>query len=114
MPKKIYVVGHKNPDTDSICSAIAFARLKERLGMKHVFGKVSASELYPTRLRATGQGFCFNFGRLLAATGPLLTGFLVSSLGSYAKAVTAVSLIYIVGIITLLWAKETKGKPLPD
>jgi len=50
----------------------------------------------------------------LAATGPLLTGFLVSSLGSYAKAVTAVSMIYIVGIITLFWAKETKGKPLPD
>ena len=72
------------------------------------------AELYPTRLRATGQGFCFNFGRILAATGPLLTGFLVSSLGSYAKAVTVVSMIYFVGIITLFWAKETKGKPLPD
>ena len=72
------------------------------------------AELFPTRLRATGQGFCFNFGRILAASGPLFTGFLVSSLGSYAKAVTAVSLIYIVGIITLFWARETKGKPLPD
>ncbi|MDD8052977.1 MAG: DHH family phosphoesterase, partial [Thermotogota bacterium] len=28
----IYVVGHKNPDTDSICSAIAYADLKKRLG----------------------------------------------------------------------------------
>jgi MFS family permease len=72
------------------------------------------AELYPTRLRATGQGFCFNFGRILAASGPLLTGFLVNSFGSYAKAVTAVSLIYVVGIITLIWAKETRGKPLPD
>lgn len=72
------------------------------------------AELFPTRLRATGQGFCFNFGRILAASGPLFTGFLVSSLGSYAKAVTAVSMIYIVGIITLFWARETKGKPLPD
>ncbi|MHB8124990.1 MAG: putative manganese-dependent inorganic diphosphatase [Desulfitobacteriaceae bacterium] len=36
MPEKIHVVGHKNPDTDSICSAIAFARLKERLGIEHV------------------------------------------------------------------------------
>ncbi len=72
------------------------------------------AELYPTRLRATGQGFCFNFGRILAATGPLLTGFLVNSFGSYAKAVAAVSLIYIVGIITLIWARETKGNPLPD
>ena len=29
--KKIYVVGHKNPDTDSICSAIAYANLKQKL-----------------------------------------------------------------------------------
>lgn len=29
--KKIYVVGHKNPDTDSICSAIAYAALKQKL-----------------------------------------------------------------------------------
>lgn len=29
--KKIYVVGHKNPDTDSICSAIAYAKLKKKL-----------------------------------------------------------------------------------
>lgn len=29
--RKVYVVGHKNPDTDSICSAIAYARLKTRI-----------------------------------------------------------------------------------
>lgn len=29
--RKVYVVGHKNPDTDSICSAIAYARLKSKL-----------------------------------------------------------------------------------
>ena len=28
---KIYVVGHKNPDTDSICSAIAYAALKSKI-----------------------------------------------------------------------------------
>ena len=28
--RKIYVVGHKNPDTDSICSAIAYADIKNR------------------------------------------------------------------------------------
>lgn len=36
MEDKIYVIGHKNPDTDSVCAAISFARLKERLGMKNV------------------------------------------------------------------------------
>lgn len=29
-PKKVYVIGHKNPDTDSICSAIAYADIKNR------------------------------------------------------------------------------------
>ena len=34
---KIYVVGHKNPDTDSICSAIVYANLKTKLtGQPHV------------------------------------------------------------------------------
>lgn len=31
---KIYVVGHKNPDTDSICSAIAYADIKNRTSQK--------------------------------------------------------------------------------
>ena len=30
----IYIFGHKNPDTDSICSAIAYAELKKKLGVK--------------------------------------------------------------------------------
>ena len=36
MPDIIHVIGHRNPDTDSICAAIAYARLKERIGMKNV------------------------------------------------------------------------------
>lgn len=36
MPEQIYVIGHKNPDTDSICAAIAYARLKTKLGIEHV------------------------------------------------------------------------------
>ena len=31
---KVYIVGHKNPDTDSVCSAIALARLKELTGVE--------------------------------------------------------------------------------
>ena len=30
----VYVIGHKNPDTDSICSAIAYADIKNRTGLK--------------------------------------------------------------------------------
>ncbi|MGL5511973.1 MAG: DRTGG domain-containing protein, partial [Sporomusa sp.] len=45
MSKPVYVIGHRNPDTDSICSAIAYAHLKNALG-EHVVparaGKINA------------------------------------------------------------------------
>ena len=34
MRKKIYVIGHRNPDTDSIASAIAYAALKQQQGQR--------------------------------------------------------------------------------
>jgi MFS family permease len=71
-------------------------------------------ELYPTRLRATGAGFCFNAGRVLASTGPFLTGWLVTVLGGFGRAASAIALIYLVGLCLLPFAPETRGRPLPD
>jgi MFS family permease len=71
-------------------------------------------ELYPTRLRATGAGFCFNAGRVLASSSPFLTGWLVAQLGSFGRAASTVALIYLLGLVVLLFAPETKGKPLPE
>ena len=41
-------------------------------------------ELFPTAIRATAQGFCFNFARFFSAAGPLLAGVLTSAHGSFA------------------------------
>jgi MFS family permease len=71
-------------------------------------------ELYPTRIRATGAGFCFNAGRVLASMGPFLTGFLVATLGSVGRAASAIALIYLLGLLILPFAPETRGKPLPQ
>ena len=71
-------------------------------------------ELYPTRLRATGAGFCFNAGRVLASGGPFLTGYLVAALGSFGRAASAIALIYVLGLIVLPFAPETRGRPLPE
>ncbi|MGE5192548.1 MAG: MFS transporter [Deltaproteobacteria bacterium] len=72
-------------------------------------------ELFPTRVRATGQGLSFNFGRVLAAAGAIVQGDLVRHYGeSYAKAGATVTLIYILGLVLIWLAPETKGKPLPD
>ncbi len=72
-------------------------------------------ELFPTRVRATGQGLSFNFGRILAAIGTLLMGRLVQMLGgNYADAGAKITLIYVLGMILIWFTPETKGKPLPD
>jgi MFS family permease len=70
-------------------------------------------ELYPTRIRATGAGFCFNAGRVLASAGPFVTGYLVTALGSFGRAASAVAVVYLVGLFILPFAPETKGQPLP-
>jgi SHS family sialic acid transporter-like MFS transporter len=72
-------------------------------------------ELFPTRSRATGQGLSFNSGRILAAVGALQMGSLMQHFnGSYAQAGAVITLIYIVGMVVIWLAPETKGKPLPE
>jgi SHS family sialic acid transporter-like MFS transporter len=72
-------------------------------------------ELFPTRVRATGQGLCYNTGRVFAAGGALVQGQLVSTFGgSYASAGSVVTLIYLVGMTMIWFAPETKGRALPD
>jgi MFS family permease len=72
-------------------------------------------ELFPTAVRATGQGFSFNFGRILAAVGALQTGSLIGLLGgSYPQACSIMSLIYVLGFGVIWLAPETRGKPLPE
>ena len=72
-------------------------------------------ELFPTRVRATGQGLSYNFGRILAAAGALSQGQLVAHYGgSYAQAGATITLIYTVGMFVVWFAPETRGKPLPE
>lgn len=72
-------------------------------------------ELFPTRVRATGQGLSFNFGRFLAAAGTLQMSEIVRILGgNYASAGATITLIYVLGMIVIWLGPETKGKPLPE
>jgi MFS family permease len=70
-------------------------------------------ELFPTRLRGTGVGFCYNTVRYLAAPAPILLGYLSAAL-SFRTAAVLMSSVYLIGMIALIWAPETKGKPLPE
>lgn len=73
-------------------------------------------ELFPTRIRATGEGITFNFGRILAALMICFgTGQLVAAFGgNFAHATTVMSLVYVIGLVLIVFAPETRGKPLPD
>jgi MFS transporter, SHS family, sialic acid transporter len=72
-------------------------------------------ELFPTRVRATGQGFAFNFGRIVAAVGSLQTATLIGFFdGDFPKAGSVMCAIYLIGIALVWLGPETKGKPLPE
>jgi MFS family permease len=72
-------------------------------------------ELFPTRLRATGTGFSYNAGRVLAALGTLGAGTLLAAFSEdYARMCSVISLVYVFGLVLIWFAPETKGKPLPE
>jgi MFS family permease len=70
-------------------------------------------ELFPTRLRATGSSACFNLGRVLGALVLLIRGSLGAVLG-LRWAVVAISGLFGVGLILLVFAPETGGRELPE
>ena len=71
-------------------------------------------ELFCTRNRATGQGFCWNAARILTAAGPVATGAIVNALGSAPAAGAMMTAIYIVGFVAIWFGPETKGALLQD
>jgi MFS family permease len=82
-------------------------------------------EIFPTSIRATSQGFAYNFGRVLSAIGSLqtavLTAYFAQGLAAERKAVdglasagATLAAIYLIGVILIWLGPETRGKPLPD
>ena len=80
------------------------------LGM-HAGYAVYFPELFPTRLRGTGTGFCFNSGRFGTAAAMMIAAAM-----SWKSEQTALYLapLYLVGVFVTLMAKETRGEELPD
>lgn len=85
-----------------------------------VFGSFTyyLPELFPTRLRATGAGFCYNIGRIIAAGGPFLVGYFaaqgVAALPKTLHTLFWIGFVPLVGLCLLPWIIETKGRVLTD
>jgi MFS family permease len=77
-------------------------------------------ELYPTRLRSSGVGFCYNVGRIITAAALFGSAYLVELLKGFGikepfrLGSILITGIYFLGIIALRWAPETKDRPLPE
>ena len=84
-----------------------------------VFGSFTyyLPELFPTRLRGTGAGFCYNVGRFVAAGGPFLVGT-IASRGGVDALTSAMHLLFFAGLVPLVgvmlspFVFETKGRQL--
>jgi len=90
----------------------------EGLTVFGVFGAFTyyLPELFPTRLRGTGAGFCYNIGRIITALGPFLVANIASrgadALGSALKVLTAVAVVPALGALVAPFIVETKGREL--
>ncbi len=77
-------------------------------------------ELFPTRLRSTGTSFCYNIGRYVAAIGPFTMGALIAvfkdsgEIQGWRNTGVLMSLFFLIGLVALPFAPETRGKPLPE
>jgi MFS family permease len=76
-------------------------------------------ELFPTRLRSTGTSFCYNIARFVAAAGPAMLGLLTSKVfNDYPEPMRYAGItmcsVFILGLLVLPFAPETKGQPLPE
>jgi MFS family permease len=89
-------------------------------GVYGVFGGFTfyLPELFPARLRATGAGFCYNIGRVLAAGGPFAIGLVSAAAGGSSAALMRVlfwfALVPLVAGVAAWWVVvETRGRTLP-
>jgi MFS family permease len=70
-------------------------------------------ELFPTRVRATGSGFCYNIGRVIASVGPFLVGA-AAARGTALQAVFYIGFVPLVGLLFAPFFIETRDGTLAD
>jgi MFS family permease len=91
--------------TNIVFNALVYAELAVLalfFGISQGVLSVYIPELFPTHIRATATGICFNTGRIVTALAVLSVGVLVTTLGGYGNALFIFSLVFVVGLLALL------------
>lgn len=99
--------------TNHVFSPVIFAEI----GLLALFfgasqGILSAfiPQLFPTALRSTATGFCFNLGRIFTATAVLFVGILVNVLGGFGNALLIFSAVFFIGLMAVMLFKPSSVK----
>jgi MFS family permease len=75
-------------------------------------------ELFPTRLRSTGAGFCYNIGRVIAAGGVFVVGAVASAGKGNPQIIyntqVMIGFVPLIGLLFMRWVVETRGQTMPD
>jgi MFS family permease len=79
-------------------------------GYFSLFGAMLA-ELFPTRIRASAQGFCYNGGRLASAAAPIAIGAAAQG-HAFATVISVAAMFFMVGGVLVWLLPETKGAEL--
>jgi MFS family permease len=66
--------------------------------------------LFPTSIRASATGFCFNIGRIFTGVAVLGVGMLVTVLGGYGNSLFIFSFVFVIGLVAMLLIKDIQPK----
>ena len=115
--KKIWVVGHKHPDTDSVCAAIAYANLKNNIEKKNTEHKV-VKEYVAKRAGSLNAETAYVLNRFRAQSPELITDVgtqmkdihmrKTEGVSSHISMKKAWEMMKILGVVTLPVVKENK------
>jgi len=85
-----------------------------------VFGSFTfyLPELFPTRLRSTGAGFCYNIGRVVAAGGVFAVGAITAAgkgdPGIFLRTHLMIAAVPLIALFFMRWVVETRGQTMPE
>ncbi|MBU3742590.1 MAG: MFS transporter [Candidatus Kapabacteria bacterium] len=93
---------------------ITVSALSIFFGMSQALMSFYVPELFPSAVRATAVGICFNLGRTVTAIAVLQVGFIAEALGGFQRTLLMATSMLVVGLLTALYARRSFGTVTPS